>query len=518
MPSPITIVLLGTLYIAPLLGSVTRTIASAFGSPKEAKAIRRAFALRTGHLEYTAGIYRDMIAVPTGLILLGIAMWHGEAPFLGGALLLLSGLGTVRRRLGNRRVLRVLRDHPNIHPQDFFDLLALYRSAWPPRGPSLVRSLAADEIDFRTGEAARGSPFRLLMSFHNTATLAWLALESFRISRSFGNEVFDPITRLWTTRLAANHKIRLRVTGLEELAKIQHNTVIALNHESVLDFALAFSSLGGRNTGRGERLRIRFLAAKDHFVDNPLLYSIMGIGRAMEQGGMVFVDRKRRGAGAKSIDQAVDVIRQHDVDVAIFPQGTRATAHYDAEGDPYGAGYYTTTRGPIAGKGFFRSGAARIAARLAVDQPVDILCAGLVGVGRVMPARTFKTYKNRDVHLTILPPIHLANATDLDINSLSSTIERRLRKATGVHQRMLEVWQKITQATDDERDALAHAMAHWEDADDPTGYALLDAILTMRPQPRTQYLADFSLLLANGFPEDEVQTLRERVGAHHSTR
>ncbi len=67
MPSPITIVLLGTLYIAPLLGSVTRTIASAFGSPKEAKAIRRAFALRTGHLEYTAGIYRDMIAVPTGL-------------------------------------------------------------------------------------------------------------------------------------------------------------------------------------------------------------------------------------------------------------------------------------------------------------------------------------------------------------------------------------------------------------------------------------------------------------------
>ena len=106
--------------------------------------------------------------------------------------------------------------------------------------------------------------------------------------------------------------------------KCQKPNFLAFNHESIIDFCLLFAT-GARKTGDGRYLAPRFIAAKDHFKDNPILYSILGIGRAMERSGMIFVDRKTPGAGSKIIEESSQVIKELGVDVAIFPQGTPGT-------------------------------------------------------------------------------------------------------------------------------------------------------------------------------------------------
>jgi 1-acyl-sn-glycerol-3-phosphate acyltransferase len=484
----------------------------ALRTPSAPSAIPQGFAVWTGRLEYMTGIYRDVAIFFVAGTWAVIAMVQGTMPTTALAMVGLGLLARYRRRSGNANAIAYLQAHPDIHPDDFFDIVELNRSVWRPRGPLQVRTLCPDKVDFRKGDVPRWAPDRLLKSFHDTAFLAYLAMQGYRIGTDVGTQIFDPITRLWTTRLAANLHLRLEVTGLEHLRDVQHNAIIALNHESVLDFALAFFSVGGVETGRGKRMRLRFLAAKDHFIDNPILYSVMGIGRAIEQAGMIFVDRKKRGEGAKSVHQAVDAIRKNDVDVAIFPQGTRATAHYDVNGDPYGGGYYTTTKGSIAGIRFFRSGVSRIAGGLAKHQPVDIICVGLEGVGKVMPARRFTSYTNRVVRFTILPPLHLDKQESLDEQVISERIELHLRHAANVHARLLNSWQQETGASDEERIAVAQSMAHWDDAPDPAGYAVLDAILTKRIRQRPSLLAEFKQLKEQGFPAEPFMAFRKRIG------
>ncbi len=513
MPSTTTILVLASLYAVPLVGSTLGLLSRALRSPTAPAPVPQGLVLWTGRLEYMTGIYRDVAAFFVGGIGTAIGIAQGIIPITALALVGLAFLARHRRRSGNANAIAYLQAYPDIHPDDFFDIIELNRSIWPPRGPLTVRTLRPDRVDFMKGKTSRWAPDRLLKSFHDTAFLAYLAMQGYRIGTDVGSQIFDPITRLWTTRLAANLHLRLEVTGLEHLRDVQHNAIIALNHESVLDFALAFFSVGGVETGRGQRMRLRFLAAKDHFIDNPILYSVMGIGRAIEQAGMIFVDRKKRGEGAKSVHQAVDTIRKNDVDVAIFPQGTRATAHYDLKGVPYGGGYYTTSKGSIAGIRFFRSGASRIAGGLAIHQPVDIVCVGLEGIGRVMPARRFTSYTNRVVRFTILPPLHLEKQENLDENVLSERIELHLRHAANVHERLLNVWQQEMGASADERRAMEAAMAHWDDAPDPAGYAVLDAILTRPARKRPALLAEFHTLRDDSFPEEAFLAFRKRMGS-----
>ena len=100
--------------------------------------------------------------------------------------------------------------------------------------------------------------------------------------------------------------IRHRVTGRERVPK-DRAVVFCSNHESNVDPPVLFRALH-------RRLHILYKAE---------LRKIPILGRAMEAGGFVAVERDKREASFTSIDQAADSIRSGN-SFLIFPEGTRS--------------------------------------------------------------------------------------------------------------------------------------------------------------------------------------------------
>ncbi len=100
--------------------------------------------------------------------------------------------------------------------------------------------------------------------------------------------------------------IRYRVTGRERVPK-DRAVVFCSNHESNVDPPVLFQALH-------RRLHILYKAE---------LRKIPILGRAMEAGGFVAVERDKREASFASIDQAADSIRSGN-SFLIFPEGTRS--------------------------------------------------------------------------------------------------------------------------------------------------------------------------------------------------
>jgi 1-acyl-sn-glycerol-3-phosphate acyltransferase len=100
--------------------------------------------------------------------------------------------------------------------------------------------------------------------------------------------------------------IRYRVTGRERVPR-DRAVVFCSNHESNVDPPVLFQALH-------RRLHILYKAE---------LRKIPILGRAMEAGGFVAVERDKREASFSSIDQAADSIRAGN-SFLIFPEGTRS--------------------------------------------------------------------------------------------------------------------------------------------------------------------------------------------------
>ena len=284
------------------------------------------------------------------------------------------------RRAGNRQINDMFERHWTPHPGQLFDYVHQVRSPWPPLAPVLLEELDATHVDFKARSMTMSPFMEFVFAVLETAALANFVLQGADdLPLDRFRRTFDTVGRTWSLRVAYRLRLAMKVEGAEHLEDVKNQTFLAFNHESIIDFCLAFFATGARKTGDGRYLAPRFIAAKDHFKDNPILYSILGIGRAMERSGMIFVDRKTPGAGLKIIEESSQVIKELGVDVAIFPQGTRALGHYSDDGAILGAGYYTTTGRRPVGSGHFRRGLSMMAAELSKTQDVDILPIGIVG-------------------------------------------------------------------------------------------------------------------------------------------
>jgi 1-acyl-sn-glycerol-3-phosphate acyltransferase len=100
--------------------------------------------------------------------------------------------------------------------------------------------------------------------------------------------------------------IRYRVSGRERVPK-DRAVVYCSNHQSNVDPPVLFQSLH-------RRLHVLYKAE---------LRKIPILGRAMEAGGFVAVERDNRDASFASIDQAAESIRAGN-SFLIFPEGTRS--------------------------------------------------------------------------------------------------------------------------------------------------------------------------------------------------
>ena len=509
-PNALTLVSIWALsYAVPFCGLMSR-----FVRPKTSQALPyRAGAIEwLGWAEFWISLPRDASwsLVAFGWWVLSgdyiVQLWVLLLPLIGWL------LARQHRRFGNRHINDMFERHWTPHPGQLYSYVHQMRGPWPPLGPVLLEELDATHVDFKARPMTMSPFLEFVFAVLETASLANFVLQGADdLPLKRFRRTFDTIGRTWSLRVAYRLRLAMKVEGSEHLAEIQNQTFLAFNHESIIDFCLAFFATGARKTGDGRYLAPRFIAAKDHFKDNPILYSILGIGRAMERSGMIFVDRKTPGAGLKIIEESSQVIKELGVDVAIFPQGTRALGHYSSDGKILGAGYYTTTGRRPVGSGHFRRGLSMMAAELSKSQDVDILPIGIVGAALVVPAKTFTVSTHRTVTYTIGPCFRMAKGDEHEAARLLCEVELIVRRAAHINRRLIDRWASELGKTEHERERFALALDRWQEVEEPLPFAVMDLIFTKEVSCRRDWLERIYELARVDAPAETWKKFREEV-------
>jgi len=437
-------------YLIPFVRLVGRPVRALLGKREKERCFPYPIGLlKLGRWEYLMGPLRDRLL---SLILLGILLyvWFTQEPLSLDTLLAapfivtynLLAILAIRYRDGIRlRLAELARTHSNIHPEDFFNLYYIMLSPWPPPFPEEgFRLVSYTDADYRTEEKPVQTSWPLLDSVWMTNTLARMAIMAFkRIGPEYGRDAFDGLARLWGSCAAYRLKSRLQTIGLEKVPPLEGKTLLLFNHKSVLDFALNFFALGalhqstGRSTahphgpalnpweepGPGTRhLRPRFIAARDHFIDNPFIYSWVSVGKVIENAGMIFINRQK-GKGWAAMAEAAQKLVHSDVEIAVYPQGTRAFALQSPSGERLDAGFYTTFTKKTWGMplGHLKPGTAHlildtlILLRERGEKKLNILTVGIMGTGSAWAKRTFKIQTQVEMEFRLTSPWVLS--TDL---------------------------------------------------------------------------------------------------------
>ena len=418
-----------------------------------------------GHLrDYTIGTYM-MGAWVVDLTLMVFGDLHLRGPrfptlFYHGFFALLS-IWTYRRHVAaGLQLTEFMRVNPLVHPQEFFE--HYYRRLGPSNIPvptHAQRTVDPTNISYHTGKKSQQSYWLLLKGFYDTAIFARSAHKALdTIGREYGREVFDVMASLWGSRMLQLFRTSMSVEGVDTFHNLSGKIILVFNHKSHLDFVFNFFALKSTRLANGRGIRPRYMAAKDHFVDNTLVYSGLGVGKLIEANDMIFVDRK--GLGKNAVFEACKKLGEKDIEIAMYPQGSRAVGNFGPNGESLDAGYYTTgsARSLKQPLGHLKKGCAFLAvdAVSALAVPVHLVFIGIDGTGDIVPKLSFKVQTEKSVKFTVggvftLTPEDIAgierpsdegpeNAAqkkyaDL-VNRIQHEINRGLLHALGLHDKL----------------------------------------------------------------------------------
>lgn len=364
-----------------------------------------------GRLEYYLAAWRDTLLA---LLLLGFGIhsllregfsWQALAFVL---LACFSFANYIHRQRFRRSVCHWILNFDAVEPNEFFRVYQRGLGSFAYRLPAQMPAVDYSYIDYRSGGNPRHTVLPLLQGALDTATLAKLAILAMKkLPGEQGIDAFDSFARIWGARFIAQARLRLKTVSQHGLPALQGKVLLVFNHKSYLDFALNFFALGNLRNGQ-RHLRPRFIAAKDHFIDNPLIYSWLGLGKCIEKAGMIFINRKK-GKGWLAMKEAADKLVNRDVEVAVYPQGTRAWGLKDERGRRIDAGYYTTfsPRNPGEARGHLKIGTAQLILDTALQlrgegkPPLQVLFVGIDGSATVGPKGSFKIQTETDLSFHI---------------------------------------------------------------------------------------------------------------------
>lgn len=291
-----------------------------------------------------------------------------------------------------------------VEPNAFFKVYKSGLGSFTFQLPEQMPSVDYSYIDYRLGKEASHSVLPLLQGGIDTTTLAKLAILAMKtMPDDAGIDAFDSFARIWGARFVAQARLRLKTVCNQGLPKLDGKVLLVFNHKSYLDFALNFFALGNLRNGK-RHLRPRFIAAKDHFIDNPLIYSWLGLGKCIQDAGMIFINRTK-GKGWLAMKEAAEKLVNRDVEVAVYPQGTRAWGLHDDQGERIDAGYYTTfhPKNLADPRGHLKNGTAQLILDTALElrkegkPALQVLFIGLDGTATVGPKGSFKIQRESDV-------------------------------------------------------------------------------------------------------------------------
>jgi 1-acyl-sn-glycerol-3-phosphate acyltransferase len=476
-----------------------------------------------GRIEYLLSPLRDTI-VAFGMAVFSIYHFFriGYEPFLVLliALSILSLINRLHRRKFRLQLCRSILKWDNVEPKTFFRIYYRCLGSFFPQVPEAVAKVPFSDADYRRGRSPRRTIRPLIIGGLKTATLAKLAILAMQKLEKDGVDAFDAFARLWGATFLTCAYLRLKTEGVEKLPPLQGKTLLVFNHKSYLDFALNFFALGEiRNKGR--HLRPRFIAAKDHFIDNPLIYSWLGVGKCIEKAGMIFINR-RKGKGWLAMKEAAERLAESDVEVAVYPQGTRAWGLKDESGRRIDAGYYTTLSKKTLEdpKGHLKKGTAQLILDTAMrlrekgEPPLKILFIGIDGTATVGPKGSFKIQTESEVFFRIgalwkvelakeLPfenpqgsaPSNEAQENYLDeLEALHAQLDREMEKSIGRHRTLTERAGSDPRIPKGAASALRQFLQRADATENILPFKVLDRIYALPPARWKNHLEHFTHL------------------------
>jgi 1-acyl-sn-glycerol-3-phosphate acyltransferase len=503
-----------------------------------------------GHLrDYTLGVIMTAGAVFNLTMCLlvkpeNVSGYFYDA-FYFGVFALLS-LYTYRRHVNTGiKMTEFMRTNPWIHPQEFFD--HYYRRLGPlnePIPPVAERTVNPEDVSYCTGSAAEIGYSRLVYGFYDTAIFARSAYKALQeLGPIYGNEVFDVMASLWGSRMIQLFRSRMKTVGTEKFRDVEGKVILVFNHKSHLDFVLNFFALSKVRLKDGRPLRPRYMAAKDHFVDNKLVYEGIGVGRLIESVDMVFVDRK--GKGVDAIQQAAEVVTNKDVSIAMYPQGTRAYGNLGTHRERRDAGYYTS--GSVTSLkqdlGHLKKGCAFLALDTAIElrrqrrnDPVNLVFIGIDGTADLVPKGGIKVRTESDVTFTVGDIVRIL-PSEVDgyskpgsngaitegekkyqrhIDELMRTINQGLVKALNLHHKLIDRFisdvREENLASAESWLAIKNRLITWDHKGHLLPFQIIDRIYALDPSYWKCYQETAAKLFATELdPGDKLQKFNEDV-------
>ncbi|MBF0492386.1 MAG: 1-acyl-sn-glycerol-3-phosphate acyltransferase [Deltaproteobacteria bacterium] len=433
---------------------------------------RSSYLSKLGHWEYFFSPWRDTL-LASGLFIFSLFDFYHAHPvraFCFFALAILSVLNRLHRYSFRKAFCEWVYKIDNLEPGEFFETYYRGLGSFRRPFPQEARRVSFEKIDYRQGKATRQIFSPLILSAIDTATLAKLAIFAMQnFEGQKGIDMFDAFARIWGARIVQRAQISLecvpsplRGEGKGEGEKLDGKLLLVFNHKSYLDFALNFFALGALQN-KGRHLRPRFIAAKDHFIDNPLFYSWLGVGQCIQKAGMIFINRQE-GKGWLAMQEAAQKLTDTDVEVAVYPQGTRAWGLLDSENNRIDAGYYTTfsKKKLTDPRGHLKLGTAQLVLDAALklrekNESLQVLFIGIDGSATVGPKGSFKIQTESEVFYRLgklwkveLPDVELENPQGQEcskeahhnylatLEAIQGQIDRELEKTTRRHKLLIE--------------------------------------------------------------------------------
>ncbi|MBI4365448.1 MAG: hypothetical protein HY543_01370, partial [Deltaproteobacteria bacterium] len=252
----------------------------------------------------------------------------------------------------------------------------------------------------------------------------------------------------------------------------------------------------------------------------------------------IFVNRRgtpeeRRQAIADAVEQLV----RAGVDLAIYPQGTRAPGRRDANGERMDAGYFTAggARRLATIGGHVRKGAAHLAVlaakRLAeepIPKPLYVVPIALLGTATALPKGSVRVQTATEIRVVIGEPRRIAMGGDPNalINAVHAGIDGQLEQGLGLRAqlatRCLRDIHRFLSA--DVVETVAGLLRRWSAAgaapagdaggglgDDRLVFAILDLIYTHPPARWQPWLRRLAESLHQGEPREVLEALYREV-------
>jgi len=507
------------------------------------------------------GIWENLIRWPrdiliTLLLLAGIVLHLQEFaitqrsqniiwPIIAASLIASSIILMLIKHRDKKLLIEFAREHPTIHPKEFFDHLLCQSGIIGHILPDTpLKTINPSNLDFRKkNNGKRVSLFTRINGAWSTIQLARLALfTASKCKPEYTQEVASSLALIWATRIAELTHAAISVEGKETLPNPGTPQLFLFTHASFLDFAYATLALSSRPNAFPKSKFVNhlphFLMAKDHFKKNLFLNRVLGLGRIADALGMIFVDRKDaekevRVERAEAIaKRAAEKLIHDGMEIAIFPQGSRSAPYLGANGERLDSAYYTVgSEKRIAGDGkHLKKGAAHIAYESALmlngmksEQRLELIPIAITGSGIACPKGSGKILQNVHIRLMVgdMVPISALSCRGgakehktQCIERIHGGIDNSLKSAAKIHAELeRRFFEDLIHTLDPlEVDELAIAMKSWR-GEDYLPYAIIDAIYACPHKKRRSLQGELIHDILNFATRDDLLKLKGRIAS-----